>query len=196
MYKGIFDRRKAVCACSSLVLMATLAGCGGGGGGGSTIPADNPLPPAGGTPPVSGGTPLTAGVGGLVGEWILNGCLAQGAESFKTFIRATQLASNRINFDEGVLTYVGNSCAGAAVQVGPSNMGTVTFSRSESNATLAANWGEFNTITGTKSAVIWAKKSESVLCLFGDSSPSIFPTLTAASSSLSALPDLACFIKK
>lgn len=194
MYNGIFDGCKALCACLSLVLMATVAGCGGGGG---AAPADNTPPPAGGTPPGSGGgTPLTAGVGGLVGEWVLNGCLAQGAESFKTFIRATQLASNRINYDEGVLTYVGNSCAGTAVRVGPSNMGTVTFSRSESNATFAANWGEFNTIIGTKSAVIWAKKSESVLCLFGDSTPSIFPTLTVASSSLSTLPDLACFTKQ
>lgn len=102
MYKGFFDGRKALCACSSLVLMATLAGCGGGGG--STVSAADTLPPAGGTPPGSGGgTPLTAVVGGLVGGWVLNGCLAQGAESFKKLIRATQLASNRINYDEGVL---------------------------------------------------------------------------------------------
>lgn len=61
--------------------------------------------------------------------------------------------------------YPNTNGAGAGSLTGPSDLGIVVFSRSESNALAAASWGEFTTVTNTKSAVIWAKKRENLLCL-------------------------------
>ena len=197
MDKGIFRSSSVLASGISLVLAAALTACGGGG---TAAPVDNSTPPSGGgsTPPPDGGSgpALTAGVPGLVGEWLQNGCVAQGAESFKKFIRATEASSSRINYAEGVVTYAGTNCAGAGVRVGPSNLGTVTFSRSESNSTVAANWGQFDTIAGTKAAVIWAKTSANVLCLFGDSTPTAVPTLAAVAAIFNPVPPLGCFTKQ
>lgn len=177
-------RLGAVALLGALVLSA----CGGGGGGGDD--GTNP-PPDGG-----GGTPLTAGVPGLLGDWLENGCVAAGAQSFKRLVRATQLTSTSIAYSEGVAQYGNTRCEGARSVVGPSRMGDVVFSKSESNARVAANWGQFTTITNTRFAVIWAKKSETTLCLLGDQTPSILPTLDAVEGSLRTLPDLGCFSKQ
>lgn len=50
-------------------------------------------------------------------------------------------------------------------------------------------------ITGTSSAVIWAKADERTLCLLGDETPSIRPTLADVSATLATLPDLGCFTR-
>lgn len=135
---------------SSLFVVALLAACGGGGGDDDT---------GGGTPPPSGGTPLTVGVPGLVGDWLENGCVSAGAQSFKRLTRATEVTPTSIAYGSGVITYPNTTCAGPGSLVGPSNLGTVVFSRAESNAQVAASWGIFTTVTNTTSAVIWARKS-------------------------------------
>lgn len=173
---------------SSLLAVALLAACGGGGGDDGAG--------GGGTPPPLGGTPLTVGVPGLVGDWLENGCASAGAQSFKRLTRATALTTTSIAYASGVITYPNTGCAGSGSLVGPSNLGTVVFSRAESNAQVAASWGVFTTVTNTTSAVIWAKRSENVLCLLGDSTPSIQPTLAAVASSLSTLPESACFTRQ
>lgn len=172
---------------SSLFVVALLAACGGGGGDDDT---------GGSTPPPSGGTPLTVGVPGLVGDWLENGCVSAGAQSFKRLTRATALTATSITYASGVITYPNTTCAGPGSLVGPSNLGAVVFSRAESNAQVAASWGIFTTVTNTTSAVIWAKRSEAVLCFLGDSTPSIQPTLAAVASSLSTLPESACFTRQ
>jgi len=166
-----------------------LAACGGSGGddGGD---GGTPVPPNG------GGTVLTAGVAGLVGDWLENGCVTTGGQSFRRVLRATQLTPTSIAYSEGVATYGNGRCEGVRTVVGPSRMGDVVFSRSESNVRVAANWGEFTTITNTRFAVIWAKKSEINLCLLGDQNPSILPTLDAVEASLKTLPDLGCFTRQ
>ena len=164
-----------------------LSACGGSsndGGGGAT------------PPPPQGGTPLTVGVPGLVGDWLENGCVVSGAQSFKRLTRATDLSANSIRYLSGVFTYGNTTCSGVGSLAGPSNLGTVVFSRAESNASVAASWGEFTTVTNTRSQVIWAKKSETVLCLLGDQSPSILPTLNDVAASLVTLPDSACFTQQ
>ncbi|RYF38035.1 MAG: hypothetical protein EOO25_18085 [Comamonadaceae bacterium] len=166
-----------------------LAACGGGGGGGDGD-GDNPQPPNG------GGTVLTAGVAGLVGDWLENGCVTTGGQSFRRVLRATQLTPTSIAYFEGVATYGNGRCEGVRTVVGPSRMGDVVFTRSESNVNVAANWGEFTTVTNTRFSVIWAKKSEITLCLLGDEKPSILPTLDAVQASLKTLPDLGCFTRQ
>jgi hypothetical protein len=176
---------------AALLSACLLAACGGGdgddGAGGGTPP-----PPDGG----GGGTVLTAGVPGLVGDWLENGCVASGFQSFKRLVRAAQLTTTSITYSEGVVMYGSPNCSGAGSQVGPSKLGEVVFSKSESNARVAASWGQFTTITNTRSQAIWAKKSETVLCLLGDQTPSILPTLDAVEASLKTLPDLGCFTKR
>lgn len=174
---------------AALVGACLLAACGGGGGGGDGGDGE-PAPPNG------GGTVLTAGVAGLVGDWLENGCVTTGGQSFRRVLRAAQLTPTSIAYSEGVATYGNGRCEGVATVVGPSRLGDVVFSRSESNTRVAANWGEFSTITNTRSAVIWAKKSEINLCLLGDRNPSILPTLDAVEGSLRTLPDLGCFTRQ
>lgn len=169
---------------------AVLAACGGGGddstGGGSEPP------PSGG----GGGVVLTAGLPGLTGDWLANGCSSAGGASYKNLVRATKISDTSINYANGVVSYDNATCSGTGSLIGPTNMGTVAFSRSESNSSVAANWGTFTTVSSTTSAVIWAKKSETVLCLLGDESPSIQPTLADVASSLAVQPDAACYTRQ
>lgn len=170
------------------LMAAVLAACGGGGddsSGGGTEP-----------PPSGGGTVLTAGVPGVTGDWLANGCSSAGGQSFKNLIRATRVNDTSITYANGVVSYANGTCSGTGSLTGPTNMGTVAFSRSESNSSVAANWGVFTTITSTASAVIWAKKSESVLCLLGDETPSIQPTLADVASSLAVQPDAGCYTRQ
>lgn len=167
------------------LLVAGLTACGSSNGN-----DDNYEPPPG------GGTPLTPGVPGLVGDWLENGCTAVGAQSFKRLVRAAPLTSTSIAYSQGVVSYPNANCTGPGTQTGPSRLGDVVFSRSESNERVAANWGEFTTITGTRSAVVWGKKSETVLCLLGEQTPSILPTLATVESSLARLSDQGCFTRQ
>jgi hypothetical protein len=166
-----------------------LAACGGGEGGGdaSTPPNDTPPP---------SGPAITTGVASVKGEWLQIGCVSVGTQSFKKTLRATETNPTSINYYEGVLSFTGSGCQGAGQQVGPSLLGAVVFARSEANSTIAANWGEFTTVTATKSAVIWAKKAEDTLCLLGDENPSIQPTLANVASSLAIIPNNNCFAKR
>jgi hypothetical protein len=175
----------------ALLTACVLAACGGGDGDDGAGGGTPPPPDAGG-----GGTVLVAGVPGLVGDWLENGCAATGFQSFKRLVRATQLSASSITYSEGVVTYGSTNCSGAGSTVGPSRLGDVVFSRSESNARVAANWGEFTTVTNTRFGAIWAKKSETVLCLLGDQRPSVLPTLANVEASLQTLPDLGCFTKR
>lgn len=168
------------------VMAATvgLAACGGGGDGDG----------AGNNPPI--GSVITKGVASVKGEWLQIGCVAAGGQSFKKTLRATEITPTSIDYYEGVLSFVGTTCTGAGTQAGPSLLGNVVFSRSESNSAIAANWGEFTTITNTKFAVIWAKNGEATLCLLGDATPSIQPTLASVASSLATIPNANCFAKR
>ncbi len=77
--------------------------------------------------------------------------------------------------------------------LGGTAIGQVTFSRSESNASVAANWGTFRQITGLTSQVIWVRRGENTLCLLGDENPSIPPMLARVAAALDTLPASACY---
>jgi hypothetical protein len=170
-------------------LSAALAACGGGG----SAAASADLPPAG-DPPVIGPV-LTTGVASLVGDWVQNGCLAQGGQSFKTLTRATQLTATSFTYSFGTRTYNTTDCTGSFTLTGPTSFGTVVINRSDSNASGAANWGIWTTITNTQSAVVWGKKSETVLCILGDATPSVLPTLAEVISALNIQPAIGCATK-
>jgi hypothetical protein len=142
------------------------------------------------------GPPLTAGVPGLVGDWLENGCVGANGQSFKRLVRAEARGASGISYAQGVVSYVGEDCAGTGTRVGPSPMGEIEFVRSESNSRVAASWGDLTTVTGSRSAVIWAKKTDTVLCLLGDESPTNQPTLTAVESSLATVAEQGCFLRQ
>ena len=176
--------------------LATLGGCLGGGGGGDAA-TNNPPPTT--TPPTTlppSGPVLTAGVPGLVGDWLMNGCLPIGAESHKNFIRATALSPTSIRHEQGVVSFANLTCSGAGTLIGPTLQGAVVFSVSESNASLAASGGEFTTVANTRHQVIWAKRSNTVLCLMGGTNPFVSPFLASAAVSLSTIPDSSCYTKQ
>lgn len=168
----------------ALVLSATvtLGACGGGG---------NDDPPDDGT----GGTAPSASVNALAGDWVQKGCVKTGSQSFKKTLRARITGANTLDYYEGVRTFGGNECAGASSVAGPSKLGAVSFDRSAANQTLAAHWGVFRTVIGTRFGAIWALKSSGQLCLLGDEIPTIQPSLSSVSASLGTVPADNCFVR-
>lgn len=162
-----------------LVAAALLAGCGGGTGDDDTSQG--------------GGAPATARVQDLAGDWVQKGCSSIGVQSHRKFLRATPSGGSEIRYAEGLLSYGGTDCAGASRLTGPSPLGSVVFARSEAEGALAAHWGDFNTVAGSRVAVIWTLRSGNLLCLLGDEKPSIQPALSDVSASLAVLPESNCY---
>ena len=167
-----------------LVLSAAMA-LGACGGGGSSDPTDDG----------SGGTNPSASINALEGDWVQRGCVRTGSQSFKRTLRARITVPATLDYAEGVLTFNNNGCTGASAQAGPSRLGDVSFNRSEANQELAAHWGEFRTVTGTRFGAIWALKSSSQLCLLGDDIPTSQRSLSSVSASLSTVPADNCFVR-
>jgi len=159
-----------------------LGACGGGGSGD---------PPDGG----SGGTNPPPSINALEGDWVQRGCVRTGSQSFKKILRARITGPATLDYSEGVLTFNNNGCTGAFAQAGPSRLGDVSFNRSEANQELAAHWGEFRTVTGTRFGAIWALKSSSQLCLLGDDIPTSQRSLSSVSASLATVPADNCFVR-
>lgn len=164
------------------LITATALGLSACGGGSDAPPDDG-----------SGGTGPSASIEALKGDWVQKGCVKTGAQSFKKFLRARITGPNTLDYFEGVLSFGGNGCEGASVLAGPSKLGTVTFARSEAHQSLAAHWGTFLTVTGTRFGAIWTLRTGDRLCLLGDEIPSIQPSLSAVSASLAAVPADNCF---
>jgi hypothetical protein len=171
--------RRPAAALNVLTALALVA-CGGGGG-------DNA--PDGG----AGGPTPSASIEALAGDWVQKGCVKTGGQSFKKMLRARVTGANTLDYSEGVLSFGGNGCEGASVLAGPSRLGTVSFDRSEASGGLAAHWGVFRTVTGTRFGAIWTLRSPPLLCLLGDEIPTIQPSLSAVSASLATVPADNCF---
>jgi hypothetical protein len=145
----------------------------------------------GGTGPV-----ITAGIAGLLGEWQQNTCVAAGGGQWaRNYLRPVQVNDTTISHVQGLRLFSNNQCTGTASVLGGTAMGQVAFSRSESNASVAANWGTFTQITGLTSRTVWAKRGENTLCLLGDENPSILPTLASVAAALDTVPASACYTR-
>lgn len=167
------------------LVLSTAMALGACGGGGSGDPPDEG----------SGGTAPSASINALEGDWVQRGCVSTGAQSFKRTLRARITSPATLDYFEGVLTFNNNGCTGAFTQAGPSRLGAVSFNRSEANQELAAHWGEFRTVTGTRFGAIWALKTSSQLCLLGDDIPTSQPSLSSVSASLTTVPAGNCFVR-
>jgi len=166
------------------LMVLTALALGACGGGGDDAPDDG-----------SGGTAPSASIEALEGDWVQKGCVKTGGQSFKKMLRARVTGANTLDYHEGVLTFGGNECAGVSRLAGPSKLGAVSFDRSESGAGLAAHWGVFRTVTGTRFGAIWTLRSPAQLCLLGDDIPTSQPSLRAVSASLATVPADNCFVR-
>lgn len=172
------------------ITAATLAlGACGGGGGDAEPPAAGPNP----APNPGDVLPLPAAIESLAGDWVLKGCVKTGGQSFKRLLRARVTSPTTIDYDEGVLSFNGNECAGAPQQAGPTRLGVVTFAKSEATPALSAHWGTFQTVSGTRVGTIWTLRPGNLLCLVGDEMPTIQPTLADVANTLARIPTDNCF---
>ena len=175
--------RARMAALSALFFSVALTACGGGGGSGDdAAPGPAPAPP----PPAA--PPLNAGTAALAGDWVSTKlCVAiGGGRSAYQMVRIVQQSATAVALQSGTFIYASTNCQGAGSAL-VSPVGTVTFSRIESDATVAAHWGAWRTITGTTSYVAWAKPNDNKLCLLGDENPSILPTLDSVAKGAAVL---------
>lgn len=163
----------------SILSAIVLSACGGG----SDAPPDDD----------SGGPSPSLSIDALAGDWVQKGCVKAGNQSFKKFLRARITGKTDLDYYEGVLTFSGIECKGAPLLAGPSKLGTVTFEQSRANKDLAAHWGVFRTVTGTRFGAIWTLRPGNLLCLLGDEIPTNQPSLSAVSASLATVPKDNCF---
>lgn len=165
------------------------------GSGTATAPvADVQVNCAAGTGGGDTGPVITAGIAGLLGEWQQNTCVAAGGGQWaRNYLRPVQVNGTTLSHVQGLRLFGNSQCSGAGTVLGGTSLGQVAFSRSESNASVAANWGTFRQITGLTSQAIWAKRGENTLCLLGDENPSILPTLARVAAALDTLPASACY---
>ena len=175
--------RARMAALSALFFSVALTACGGGGGSGDdAAPGPAPAPP----PPAA--PPLNAGTAALAGDWVSTKlCVAiGGGRSAYQMVRIVQQSATAVALQSGTFIYTSTNCQGAGSAL-VSPVGTVTFSRIESDATVAAHWGAWRTITGTTSYVAWAKPNDNKLCLLGDQNPSVLPTLDSVAKGAAVL---------
>ena len=175
--------RARMAALSALFFSVALTACGGGGGSGDdAAPGPAPAPP----PPAA--PPLNAGTAALAGDWVSTKlCVAiGGGRSAYQMVRIVQQSATAVALQSGTFIYTSTNCQGAGSAL-VSPVGTVNFSRIESDATVAAHWGAWRTITSTTSYVAWAKPNDNKLCLLGDQNPSILPTLDSVAKGAAVL---------
>lgn len=163
----------------SILSVLVLSACGGG----SDDPPDDD----------SGGDSPSLSIDALAGDWVQKGCVKAGNQSFKKVLRARITGQAALDYYEGVLSFSGTECKGASRLAGPSKLGSVSFEQSRANKDLAAHWGIFRTVTGTRFGAIWTLRPGNLLCLLGDEIPTNQPSLSAVSASLATVPRDNCF---
>lgn len=195
------NRQSRLAVLSALMLGLALTACGGGGSDQAPAPAPDPAPapsPAPGpTPAPPAGPPLASGTAALAGDWVSRKVCTPlgGNQSAYQMVRIAAQSDTVVNYQSGTLLFAMANCQGNGTAL-VSPVGTVTFTRIESNAAIAAHWGAWRTVTGTTSYVAWAKPADNKLCLLGDESPSILPTLDSVAQSASVSDQQnACYIK-
>lgn len=136
----------------------------------------------------STGSPVASGTAALEGEWINPKVCSPmgGGQSARQMVTIVRSSDSVVNYHAGTLVYATPDCRGGGNAL-VSPVGTVTFSRIEGNATVAAHWGSWRQITGAAAAVVWAKPGNDTLCLLGDETPSILPTLDRVAQAAAVL---------
>lgn len=122
----------------------------------------------------------------IAGDWVQDACVAAGGgRSARNLVRLGASAAARVGYATGVVLYEGPDCAGSGSLAGVTPIGQAAFDEGRANAAVTAYWGLWTTVT-TSTRAVFARKGVR-LCVLGDASPSILPSvvLVEASADLS-----------
>lgn len=94
----------------------------------------------------------------------------------------------------GLMTYANAECSGQGTIAGQlTNLGVFNFDRTGSTAATTAFWGDWVAPMGTTSRAVWTRKG-AYLCVFSDSTPTVFPTAASAEAYANTLiPNKFCY---
>ncbi len=130
------------------------------------------------------------------GDWKQEQCSPSGPGRWTRLLwRIDRQSDTRATVTLGGVTYADASCSGAGsvTAAQPGAGGSFTFDRSEATASAAAFWGSWAQVTGLTSRTVWARKGQH-LCLLGDSTPTVFPTVASVESYMNTLiPNKICY---
>ena len=130
------------------------------------------------------------------GDWKQEQCSPSGPGRWTRLLwRIDRQSDTRATVTLGGVTYADASCSGAGsvTAAQPGAGGSFTFDRSEATASAAAFWGSWAQVTGLTSRTVWARKGP-YLCLLGDSTPTVFPTVASVESYMNTLiPNKICY---
>ncbi|MCW5651137.1 MAG: hypothetical protein KIS62_15425 [Ramlibacter sp.] len=139
---------------------------------------------------------IPLGTAGLAGDWLQGQCSAVGGgRSGRVLVRAANVTATSLTYQQSVMFYENSTCAGTGSLNGITTLGTFVVARSGATANVVANWGTFTGINGVASPFIWARKRD-LLCLLGDSNPSVLPTAADVEAHLAIVPEWACYAKQ
>ncbi len=117
----------------------------------------------------------------VAGDWYQDSCVAVGGgRSARNLVRFTATGASSISYGAGVVLYEGVACGGAGNLAGATTIGNVVFDAGRERPTATAYWGLWTTVT-TRTRAVFLRK-DAYLCVLGDESPSILPTVALAES--------------
>ncbi len=117
----------------------------------------------------------------VAGDWYQDSCVAVGGgRSARNLVRLTATGASSVSYGAGVVLYEGLACGGAGSLAGVTTIGNVVFDGGRERAPSTAYWGLWTTVTTSTRAVFLRK--DAYLCVLGDQSPSILPTVALAES--------------
>jgi len=130
------------------------------------------------------------------GDWKQEQCSPSGPGRWTRLLwRIDRQSDTRATVTLGGVIYADASCSGAGTVTAaqPGAGGSFTFDRTEATASAAAFWGSWAQVTGLTSRTVWARKGP-YLCLLGDSTPTLFPTVASVESYMNTLiPNKICY---
>lgn len=140
------------------------------------------------------GTAPTSGVPALVGDWVIIQCTTiNSSSSARTLIRVNQTGTATFEWGNGLVQYPSANCTGSATVMPVVRVGSVQVTDVKSSLGIAAHWGQATLVTGSISHGVWAKRSDTELCLVGDQSPTLFATADAVLSAIEVAPNGMCY---
>lgn len=143
---------------------------------------------------ISCGSAPAGGIAALVGDWMMVQCTAvNSSSSARTLIRVTQTSSSSFDWGNGLVQYPSSNCSGAGTVLPVVRIGSVQLTDQKSSIGIAAHWARATLVSGSTSHGVWAKRSDSELCLVGDESPSLFATADAVLRAIEVAPAGMCY---
>lgn len=129
------------------------------------------------------------------GDWKQGQCsLARPGVWGRFLWRIARQSDARATVAQGLLTYTNAECSGQGTLAGPlTDLGAFSFDRNGSTATATAFWSTWVTPSGLTSRSVWTRKG-AYLCVFGDSTPTVFPTAASAEAYADLIiPNKTCY---